>query len=117
MVEIDKIVLDNVKEFLCRLDTAGIHVTKAYLFGSYLTGKVDEWSDIDVAVVSPQISDDRFEERITLTKIAVSVDDRIEPLPFNPAGFTKKDPLVREIAKKGFDILNHGINGITGVRS
>ena len=81
-----RMFLDLIKEFLGRLDTAGIHVTKAYLFGSYLTGKVDEWSDIDVAVVSPQISDDRF-----------------EPLPFNPAGFTKNDPLVREIAKKGFD--------------
>jgi hypothetical protein len=33
------------------------------------------------AVVSPQISDDRFEERIRLTEIALSIDDRIEPLP------------------------------------
>ena len=104
MAEIDKVVLENVKIFLARLDTAGIHVTKAYLFGSYLTGKTDEWSDIDVAVVSPQISDDRFEERIILTKIAISVDDRIEPLPFNPDNFTKDDPLSREIIKTGLII-------------
>lgn len=104
MVEIDKVVLENVKTFLDRLDTAGIHVTKAYLFGSCLTGKTDEWSDIDVAVISPQISDDRFEERVTLTKIAISVDDRIEPLPFSPAGFVKDDPLVREIINKGLVI-------------
>jgi predicted nucleotidyltransferase len=101
MVEIDKVVLKNVKTFLDRLDRAGIHVTKAYLFGSQLTGRADKWSDVDVAVISPQISDDRFEERVTLTKIAVSVDDRIEPLPFNPAGFVKDDPLVREIINKG----------------
>jgi len=104
MVEIDKVVLENVKTFLDRLDTAGIHVTKAYLFGSYLTGKTDEWSDIDVAVISPQISDDRFEERVTLTKIAISVYGRIEPLPFSPAGFVKDDPLVREIINKGLVI-------------
>jgi len=107
MVEIDKVVLENVKIFLGRLDTAGIHVTKAYLFGSYLTGKEDKWSDIDVAVISPQISDDRFEERVMLTKIAISVDDRIEPLPFNPAGFAKNDPLVREIISNGLDILKY----------
>ena len=102
MVEIDKVVLKNIKTFLDRLDTAGIHVTKAYLFGSHLTGRANKWSDIDVAVISPQISDDRFEERVTLTKIAISVDDRIEPLPFNPSSFVKDDPLVREIINKGF---------------
>ena len=95
-------MLKNIRTFLDRLDTAGIHVTKAYLFGSQLTGRADQWSDIDVAVISPQISDDRFEERVTLTKIAISVDDRIEPLPFNPAGFSEDDPLVREIIKTGF---------------
>jgi len=104
MAEIDKVVLENIKIFLERLGDAGIHVTKAYLFGSYLSGNTDEWSDIDVAVVSPQISDDRFEERVTLTKIAIPVDERIEPLPFNPANFTQDDPLVREIINNGFVI-------------
>ena len=104
MVEIDKVVLKNIKTFLNHLDAAGIHVTKAYLFGSHITGRADKWSDIDVAVISPQISDDRFEERVTLTKIAISVDDRIEPLPFNPANFIKDDPLVREIINKGIVI-------------
>ena len=101
MVEIDDVVLKNVKLFLDRLNSSGIHVAKAYLFGSYLTGKADEWSDIDVAVISPQISDDRFEERVTLTKIAMTIDDRIEPLPFSPDSFVQDDPLVREIISKG----------------
>ena len=106
MAAIDKVVLENVKIFLERLETKGIHVTKAYLFGSYLTGRTDEWSDIDVAVISPQISDDRFEERVTLARIANSIDDRIEPLPFNPANFAIEDPLVREIMNKGLVLRN-----------
>ena len=101
MVENDDVILKKVKLFLDRLNSSGIHVAKAYLFGSYLTGKADEWSDIDVAVVSPQISDDRFEERVTLTKIAMTIDDRIEPLPFSPDSFVQDDPLVREIISKG----------------
>lgn len=101
MVEIDQVVLANVKTFLERLNTAGILVSKAYLFGACLTGRVDEWSDIDVAVISPLISDDRFEERVALTRIASAIDLRIEPLPFNPASFSREDPLVREIIDKG----------------
>ena len=104
MAAIDSVVLKNIRIFLDRLDSAGIHISKAYLFGSYLTGRVDEWSDIDVAVVSPQISDDRFEERVRLMEIAVTIDDRIEPMPFNPANFAKDDPLVREIITKGLAI-------------
>lgn len=97
MAEIDDTVLKNITAFLERLNAEGIQVTAAYLFGSQLTGKADEWSDIDVAIVSPQISDDRFEERVKLTRIAFSVDERIEPLPFNPQTFTSDDPLVRQI--------------------
>ena len=101
MAEIDNTVLNNVTAFLERLKTEGIQVAEAYLFGSQLTGKADEWSDIDVAVVSPQISDDRFEERVKLTQIAFSIDERIEPLPFNSKTFTSDDPLVRQILHTG----------------
>lgn len=104
MVAIDAVVLKNIRIFLDRLEAAGIHISKAYLFGSYLTGRVNEWSDIDVAVISPQISSDRFEERVRLMKIAVTIDDRIEPLPFNPDTFAEDDPLVREILTNGLAV-------------
>jgi predicted nucleotidyltransferase len=104
MAEIDKAVMVNVALFLEHLKAAGIQIADAYLFGSRLTGTVDEWSDIDVAIVSPQISEDRFEERVRLTRIAFAVDERIEPLPFNPASFTLDDPLVREILKTGIPV-------------
>jgi hypothetical protein len=64
----------------------------------------NEWSDIDVAVISPQIGPDRFEERVRLTKITFAVDDRIEPLPFSPDSFTPDDPLVREILRTGLRV-------------
>jgi predicted nucleotidyltransferase len=101
MAKIDDTVLKNVTAFLERLNAEGIRVAAAYLFGSQLTGKADEWSDIDVAIVSPQIGNDRFEERVRLTGIAFSVDERIEPLPFNSETFTPADPLVRQILNTG----------------
>lgn len=104
MAEIDNAVMENVGAFLERLKAAGMQIAGAYLFGSHLTGKADEWSDIDVAVISPQIGADRFEERVRLTKIAFAIDDRIEPLPFSPDSFTPDDPLVREILRTGLRV-------------
>ena len=66
---------------------------------------MDKWSDIDVAIVSPQISNDRFEERIRLTELAISVDDRIEPLPFNLDSFSDHNPFVRQIKNEGLAII------------
>jgi hypothetical protein len=64
MAEIDNAVMENVATFLERLKAAGMQIAGAWLFGSHLTGKADEWSDIDLAVISPQIRSDRFEERV-----------------------------------------------------
>ena len=47
--EIDNVVLKSVRTFLDRLNAEGIHVAKAYLFGSHHAGKANE-SDIDVAI-------------------------------------------------------------------
>jgi uncharacterized protein len=101
MAEIKTLVDDKIQSFLQELRHAGYHITRAYVFGSYVSGRIDEWSDIDIAVVSPQISDDRFEERIRLTEIALSIDDRIEPLPFSIDGFNDEDPLVQQIKNQG----------------
>ena len=105
MAQIDTLVLDSVRSFLEKISQAGIHVSSAYIFGSYARGQADKWSDIDVAVVSPQISTDRFEERIRLTELAINIDDRLEPLPFNIDSFVDSDPLVRKIKTEGIAVI------------
>lgn len=94
-------VMDIVKRFLSRLDEEGIHVESAYLFGSYAKGAENKWSDIDIAIVSSEITGDGIEDIIRLVKIASKIDTRIEPVPFNPDGFVDEDPLVWEIKKEG----------------
>ncbi len=101
MAKIDAVVMKNVQLFLEKLHNNGIIVSKAYIFGSHASGKADKWSDIDIAVVSPHISEDRFEERVKLTKLAISIDDRLEPLPFNYDTFSDDDPFVQMIKKEG----------------
>lgn len=67
--------------------------------------KQRRWSDIDVAVISPDFSTDRFEKRVQLMRITSRIDDRIEPVPFRPETFSKSDPLAFEIMKHGIRVV------------
>jgi len=58
---------------------------------------------MDLAVVSPDFSEDLFEERLRLMKLALEVDDRIGPNPFRPEDFDINNPLVNEINNSGIE--------------
>ena len=97
--EIDKKVI----EFINLLKkTYSIH--SAYVYGSYSRGNSKEWSDIDVAIVSTDFSDNTFDERLELMKIASTIDDRIEPYPFRVDDFDTSNQLVNEIKKYGIQV-------------
>jgi uncharacterized protein len=66
----------------------------AYLFGSHAKGTSNQWSDKDLAIVSPDFSEDLCEERLILMRLSAEIDDRIEPKPFRPEIFTPIEPLV-----------------------
>ena len=76
-----------------------------YLYGSFARGNPTKWSDIDLALVSPDFTSDRFQEQVNLMRIAVTIDNRIEPRPFRPEDFNETDPLASEILRKGVRIL------------
>lgn len=80
-------------------------VDSAYLFGSHATGTSSQWSDIDLAVVSPDFSEDLYEERLVLMRLAAEIDDRIEPKAFRPDMFNPSEPLVDEIQKHGLKLI------------
>jgi len=45
-------VVGAVKRYLAGLHAFGIHASKAVLFGSFTQGQADEWSDIDLIVIT-----------------------------------------------------------------
>ncbi len=90
-----------IKKFIDYLKKEGIKINKVYLYGSYASKESDEFSDIDIAVVSPDFTENRYKERLRLMKIASKIDKRIEPVPFRPEDFNDNDPLVWEIKNKG----------------
>jgi predicted nucleotidyltransferase len=105
MVKVDALILELAQEFLARIREQGIKIESAYLFGSYAKGTEHEWSDIDIAVISPDFSDRRFREGVRLMKLSCDIDTRIEPMPFRPERFTDNDPLASEIKKTGYLIV------------
>ncbi|HBL52937.1 MAG TPA: hypothetical protein DDZ34_02540 [Syntrophaceae bacterium] len=107
MAQIDDEVLSKVRTFIRKLKENGIAVESAYLFGSYASNHAGRWSDIDVAVVSPDFSADRFDERLRLMKLSTEIDNRIEPVPFHSDAFNDTDPLVDEIKKSGISLLTY----------
>jgi predicted nucleotidyltransferase len=76
-------------------------VEAAYLYGSHVQGQAGDWSDIDVAVVSPDRPADLSQERRRLMRVAAAIDPRIEPRLFVAEDFTINDPLVGEIRRNG----------------
>jgi predicted nucleotidyltransferase len=80
-------------------------IDDAYLYGSFAKGTSNRWSDIDIAIVSPDFSDDLFEERLLLMRLASTIDDRLEPRPFKKELFNRNDPLVDEIQKNGIRFI------------
>jgi uncharacterized protein len=86
----------KVETFVERL-RGSIRVSAAYLFGSYARGTATPDSDIDVLILSPDFSDDRFENLILLMKVRRGIDSRIEPHGFKEEEFDESHPFFKEI--------------------
>ncbi len=98
-IEIEKII----RKYIAQVKQLK-QVSRAFIFGSYAKGTAGKWSDIDIAIISPDFSHDLFVERIALMKLALKLDDRIEPSPFRPEDFNLDNPLVNEIRTSGIEI-------------
>ena len=95
----------TVKIYIEQLESIGIHVQQAILFGSYASGTNDEWSDIDLAIISKDFIGNRFEDRNRIRKITLQVDSDISPMPYRPEDFKDSDYFVKEILETGIRIV------------
>ena len=100
--EIRKVII----RFVNALTTKGIRVEKAVLYGSYARGKACAESDVDLAIVSPDLGRNRFEERKMLLQLAWRIDPRIEPVPISSESYEKDTwiPLIYEIKQMGIEV-------------
>ena len=78
---VEDAIIKTIKNYLCSLPTFGIHACRAVLFGSYVRGKSDEYSDIDLIVIAPEFDGSREISLVKALWRATVTDNRIEPIP------------------------------------
>ena len=94
-----------LKAYIHKLEKNNVHIEQAVLFGSFSKGLADQWSDIDIVLVSDAFEGIRFKDRKKISPITLSISRDLSPLPFRPEDFTLDDPFVREILRTGLRIV------------
>ena len=103
MVTLPDTITHSIQRFLNAVRQEQ-RIAAAFLYGSQVKGTASEWSDIDVAIISPDFSADLLQEQLKLMRLAAQIDDRIEPRPYRPIDFDAGEPLVSEIKRTGIKI-------------
>ena len=93
----------KIQEFI-QLTGKALELEAVYLFGSHARGNSHEWSDIDLAIVSPDFCGDRFDDTTRLIPYILKVDTAIEVHPFRPEEFSTDNPFVQEILDTGIRV-------------
>ncbi|MBI5730903.1 MAG: nucleotidyltransferase domain-containing protein [Ignavibacteriales bacterium] len=105
MAEVQNPIEKKIHQFVFELKRIGINVEKVILFGSYAKGTYNEWSDIDLAVVSNDFKGIRLIDKENMISAISAVDYDISPLPYRPEDFTEDDLFVKEIIQTGIRIV------------
>ena len=100
--KINQEILQLVKSFKQDLQKHNLNINQILIFGSQVKGTTHPDSDIDIAIISPDLTEDYGDNYIKLTTLNPRMDIRIEPHGFTPEDFEDKwNPLAREIKKHG----------------
>jgi len=102
MVKKRREIENLISRFAHNLRAMGIDVNKIFLYGSYAKGRPKDYSDIDVAVVSPSFRKlDIFERQEILSKAHHNFGEPIEPIGLTPEQVKEKRGFAREILETG----------------
>lgn len=107
MRSLDPNVRDTVRAFIRLIESEGIPVHEARIFGSRARGTETRDSDIDVCVVSPAFGKDRLEETGALLRLAARLR---RSYPLEPIAFSLEDlddpwsALAAEIRRDGIPV-------------
>lgn len=104
MDNIPDTIREVITNYLKSLDAHHIRIRKVVLFGSYVTGKANEWSDIDVALVSDDFEENWFKDRNRIRRLTLAVDNRLSPVPYRPESLLAPDPFFKKILETGIAI-------------
>jgi uncharacterized protein len=85
--------INKARKLIAMLISNGIDVYEAYLFGSVLMDKGNEFSDIDIAIVSKEFTGLPFYDAKKISKFRRAVDLKLEVHPFSLKDILNDPPL------------------------
>ena len=95
----------QIRDYRKTLKKAQINVSQIILFGSQAKGITHKWSDIDLAIISPDFGKDYFDEMVMLARLRDDSMLDIEPHPLHPNDLKEKwSTLAAEIRTHGIPI-------------
>jgi predicted nucleotidyltransferase len=99
-------VIDKVRQYCLLLNSSGITVEKAFLFGSWARGDSREESDIDVMIVSSVFDTYNDMLKAKAWRMTENIDLKIEPYTVGLKRFETDDitPLLQIVKKEGIEI-------------
>ena len=105
-------VIELLKKYILLLNSNGISVYKASLFGSYSTNTATEASDIDVMIVSEKYDETDDEAVGKIWKLTRMVSTKIEPFLIGKNRFISDDnsPLIEQIKRQGIELTLQPFN-------
>ena len=96
-----KLALKLIKE----LEANNIPIKHSYLFGSVVTNKNTEFSDIDIALISDIFTGFGYDDRKKINPYIIKINSCIEPHPFTSSEFTENNPFAKEVIRTGIKII------------
>jgi predicted nucleotidyltransferase len=103
---VNREIVDVVKKYLSELELNGLHISKAFIYGSQVHGTATAESDIDLMLVSPQF-DFEYEEYLPFIWFSmIRSDNHIEPYIVGEKRFLTDDmsPIIGIVKYEGFEI-------------
>lgn len=99
--------IERVRKFANELIEKGVPLDRVILYGSYAKNSQQEYSDIDVALVSTIFTGFGFEDRKYFSAINnknsfIDIETKTYPSTY----FLTGDPFIAEINKTGIEIYN-----------
>jgi len=107
---VDKTVIDTISKVKQALLHQGFKVNKVILYGSQATGKTEEYSDIDIMVISDDFKGMNILKRLETIGLAIAKAKIMEPI--EPLGYTEEEFSLKgkgtfigdEVKAKGIEI-------------
>jgi predicted nucleotidyltransferase len=98
-----EIAINTAKSFVGECKMAGLTFYKVIIFGSVAKGKLHEWSDVDLLLISDQFGDNVFENLKLYSKINIKYPI-IETHPYPTNYYKSGDSFIDEVVKDSIEI-------------